>query len=152
MGLPALNELYTVGQWVSAIVVSSGSTDSKAKIGGRTGDENVRAAQRIELSTEPEKVNEGIAKGDLRAGFVRSSLPVTCCVLTPHADAHCCCSIGRGPRLHPLSRSSFPHLFRLVQGSEETATDSSANWSSHQLSSQGRVGERTNLQRYRRSS
>ena len=82
VGLPALNELYAVGQWVSAIVVSSGSTDSKAKIGGRTGDENVRAAQRIELSTEPEKVNEGIAKGDLRAGFVRYTSSTTRFVLT----------------------------------------------------------------------
>jgi rRNA biogenesis protein RRP5 len=56
---------------VSAIVVASKGQDSKIKLGGREGDENVRASRRIELSLEPEKVNEGIAKGDLRAGFVR---------------------------------------------------------------------------------
>jgi rRNA biogenesis protein RRP5 len=71
--VPSLDELYKVGDWVSAIVVTSGNADSKAKLGGRSGDENVRAAQRIELSLEPEKVNEGIAKGDLRTGFVGSS-------------------------------------------------------------------------------
>lgn len=69
-GLPGLAALFSEGQWVSAIVVASKSQDSKAKLGGREGDENVRASRRVELSLEPEKVNEGIAKGDLKAGFV----------------------------------------------------------------------------------
>ena len=69
-GLPGLNKLFSEGQWLSAIVVDSKANDSKAKLGGREGDENVRASRRVELSLEPEKVNEGIARGDLKAGFV----------------------------------------------------------------------------------
>lgn len=72
-GLPGLAALFKEGQWVSAIVAASKSQDSKAQLGGREGDENVRASRRIELSLEPEKVNEGIAKGDLKAGFVSES-------------------------------------------------------------------------------
>lgn len=88
VGLPGLAMLFSPGQWVSAIVVDSKPNDSKLKLGGREGDENVRASRRIELSLEPEKVNEGIAKGDLRAGFVRklflpdlaySDNPLICC-------------------------------------------------------------------------
>lgn len=59
---------------MSAVVVASKGTDSKAKLGGREGDENVRASRRVELSLEPERVNEGIAKGDLKAGFVSPCL------------------------------------------------------------------------------
>lgn len=69
-GLPGLATLFKEGDWVPAIVMASKSSDSKAKLGGREGDENVRASRRIELSLEPEKVNEGVAKGDLKAGFV----------------------------------------------------------------------------------
>ncbi|GAA5986306.1 hypothetical protein JCM10908_003698 [Rhodotorula pacifica] len=68
-GLPGLPALFHAGQWVVAAVVSSKSSDSKVKLGGRDGDETVRASRRIELSLEPEKVNEGIAKGDLKRGF-----------------------------------------------------------------------------------
>lgn len=75
-GLPGLDDLFVVGDWVSAIVVASGSANSKVKLGGRTGDESVRAARRIELSLEPEKVNEGIAKGDLRTAFVSPVQPL----------------------------------------------------------------------------
>jgi rRNA biogenesis protein RRP5 len=69
-GVPGLDELFTEGMWVSAVVTKSHSSDSKAKLGSREGDENVRASRRIELSLEPEKVNEGIVKGDLKTGFV----------------------------------------------------------------------------------
>jgi rRNA biogenesis protein RRP5 len=66
--------LFKEGDWVSAIVMASKSSDSKAKLGGREGDENVRASRRIELSLEPEKVNEGVVKGDLKAGFVNRAV------------------------------------------------------------------------------
>lgn len=68
--LPSLFQLFSLGQWLSCVVVESKSRDSKSRLGGREGDENVRASRRIELSTEPERVNEGIARGDLRTGFV----------------------------------------------------------------------------------
>ncbi|GJN89500.1 hypothetical protein Rhopal_002487-T1 [Rhodotorula paludigena] len=73
-GLPGLPALFQPGQWVVAIVVASKLGDSKLKLGGREGDEVVRSSRRIELSLEPEKVNEGIAKGDLKRGFI---LPAT---------------------------------------------------------------------------
>ncbi|GAA5925984.1 hypothetical protein JCM3775_005168 [Rhodotorula graminis] len=69
-GLPGLPSLFHPGQWVVAIVVASKVGDSKAKLGGREGDEVVRSSRRVELSLEPEKVNEGIAKGDLKRGFI----------------------------------------------------------------------------------
>lgn len=69
--LPGLPSLFKVGQWVSAVVTASKPADSKQKLGGREGDENVRTSRRVELSLEPEKVNEGVAKGDLKQrGFV----------------------------------------------------------------------------------
>ncbi|GAA6036062.1 hypothetical protein JCM8097_006594 [Rhodosporidiobolus ruineniae] len=68
--LPALHELFHEGQWVVAAVVATNAADSKVKMGGREGDENVRQSRRVEMSLEPEKVNEGVAKGDLKRGFV----------------------------------------------------------------------------------
>ncbi|GAA6020638.1 hypothetical protein JCM10207_007806 [Rhodosporidiobolus poonsookiae] len=68
--LPALHDLFHVGQWVVAAVVSTKDSDSKVKMGGREGDENVRQSRRVEMSLEPEKVNEGVAKGDLKRGFI----------------------------------------------------------------------------------
>ncbi|GAA5904744.1 Rrp5p [Sporobolomyces salmoneus] len=71
--LPGLPSLFKAGQWVSAVVVASKAADSKQKLGGREGDENVRTSRRVELSIEPEKVNEGVAKGDLKQrGFTLS--------------------------------------------------------------------------------
>ncbi|GAA5841896.1 hypothetical protein JCM11251_005414 [Rhodosporidiobolus azoricus] len=68
--LPALKDMFEEGQWVVAAVVAAKESDSKLKMGGREGDENVRQSRRIEMSLEPEKVNEGVAKGDLKRGFV----------------------------------------------------------------------------------
>ncbi|GAA5941768.1 Rrp5p [Sporobolomyces koalae] len=71
--LPGLPSLFKPGQWVSAVVTASKAADSKQKLGGREGDENVRTSRRVELSLEPEKVNEGVAKGDLKQrGFTLS--------------------------------------------------------------------------------
>ncbi|KAI5476893.1 hypothetical protein MNV49_007065 [Pseudohyphozyma bogoriensis] len=66
--VPTLAGLFKEGDWISTVVVDQ-KEDWKTRTGGREGDENVRASRRVELSAEPEKVNEGIAKGDLRAGF-----------------------------------------------------------------------------------
>lgn len=65
-----MHDLFHPGQWVVAAVVATSNTDSKLKMGGREGDENVRQSRRVEMSLEPEKVNEGVAKGDLKRGFV----------------------------------------------------------------------------------
>lgn len=72
--LPGLPSLFKAGQWVSAVVTASKAADSKQKLGGREGDESVRTSRRVELSLEPEKVNEGVAKGDLKQrGYVSRS-------------------------------------------------------------------------------
>lgn len=69
--IPGLEDLFIVGQWLNCIVVESKALTGNSIVGGREGDENVRASRKIELSTEPEKLNEGIAKADLTTGFVR---------------------------------------------------------------------------------
>ena len=70
--VPDLFELFCQGQYVRAVVTSvhaPGTTDS---IGlSRARDDTVKASRRVELSLEPTKVNAGIAKADLRPGFVR---------------------------------------------------------------------------------
>lgn len=125
-GLPGLASLFSEGQWVSAVVVASKSQDSKIKLGGREGDENVRASRRIELSLEPEKVNEGVAKGDLKAGFVRWNSLIhrrTFADLLPLIDAHRLREVCRGSRLHPLARPPLPHLLLAVQRGQAPAAD-----------------------------
>lgn len=70
--VPDLFELFQPGQYVRAVVTAvhaPGATDVSGL--GRARDEVQKASRRIELSLVPEKVNEGVAKSDLRAGFVR---------------------------------------------------------------------------------
>lgn len=69
--IPGLEDLFFLGQWLSCIVINAKPSAVKSIPGSREGDENVRASRRIELSTEPEKLNEGIARADLKTGFVR---------------------------------------------------------------------------------
>ena len=57
---------------VRAIVTAvhaAGSSDTSGF--GKTRDEAFKSSRRVELSLIPEKVNEGVAKVDLKAGFVR---------------------------------------------------------------------------------
>ncbi|KAH9944184.1 nucleic acid-binding protein [Epithele typhae] len=68
--VPDLFEIFRPGQYVRAVVAAvhaSGSTDMSGL--GRARDEIQRASRRVELSIIPSKVNEGIAKGDLRPGL-----------------------------------------------------------------------------------
>lgn len=69
--VPDLSEIFQPGQYVRAVVtavLAAASTDVSAI--GRTRDETVKASRRVELSLSPDKVNSGVQKGDLRAGFV----------------------------------------------------------------------------------
>lgn len=73
--IPDLFEIFQPGQYVHGIVTAvhaPGTTDVAGL--GRARDDVQKACRRIELSLIPEKVNEGVAKGDLRAGFVRICL------------------------------------------------------------------------------
>ena len=69
--VPDLFEIFRPGQYVRAVVTAvhaPGATEVTAL--GRVRDEIQKASRRVELSLVPEKVNEGVAKGDLRPGFV----------------------------------------------------------------------------------
>lgn len=71
--VPDLFEIFRPGQYVRAIVSAvhaAGATDNSGI--GKTRDEIARASRRVELSLIPERVNAGIQKSDLRAGFVRT--------------------------------------------------------------------------------
>lgn len=70
--VPDLFEIFQPGQYVRGVVTAvhaSGATDTTGL--GRARDEVQKASRRVELSLVPDKVNEGIAKGDLKPGFVR---------------------------------------------------------------------------------
>lgn len=68
---PDLTNLFYVGQYVRAIVISThtpGTTDVAGL--GRVRDDAIKASRRVELSLFPEKVNTGVRKVDLKAGYV----------------------------------------------------------------------------------
>ncbi|KAI0375236.1 hypothetical protein BV20DRAFT_934020 [Pilatotrama ljubarskyi] len=72
--VPDLFEIFQPGQYVRAVVTAvhaPGATDATGL--GRARDEVQKASRRVELSLVPEKVNEGVAKADLRAGFALSA-------------------------------------------------------------------------------
>lgn len=69
--IPDLVEMFRPGLYVRAVVAAvhaQGSTDVTGF--SRTRDESHKASRRVELSLFPEKVNEGVAKTDVKAGFV----------------------------------------------------------------------------------
>ncbi|TFK77280.1 hypothetical protein BDN72DRAFT_784291 [Pluteus cervinus] len=68
--IPDLGELYQVGHFVRGIVTAvhpAGSTAASHL--GKTRDEVVKASRRVELSLEPDKVNAGVQKADIKPGF-----------------------------------------------------------------------------------
>lgn len=75
--VPGLFEIFQIGQYVRAVVTAvrpAGVTTGHIIGLRRKLDEVERACQRIELSLVPEKINAGVAKGDLAPGFVRASV------------------------------------------------------------------------------
>jgi rRNA biogenesis protein RRP5 len=73
--MPKLIDIFIPGQYVRAVVTAiymPGSSDVSAI--GKSRDEVARASRRVELSLVPARVNAGVQKEDLRAGFVRASL------------------------------------------------------------------------------
>ncbi|KAL6310100.1 U3 snoRNP-associated protein Rrp5 [Sparassis latifolia] len=72
--VPDLFEIFHPGQYVRAVVSAvhaAGSTDSSGL--GRARDGVQKASRRVELSLVPKKVNAGVVKADLRAGFTMSA-------------------------------------------------------------------------------
>ncbi|KAJ6519637.1 hypothetical protein C8R45DRAFT_1204771 [Mycena sanguinolenta] len=72
--IPDLVDIFHPGQYVRTVVTTvhaPGSTDMSGI--GKTRDEVVRASRRVELSLVPERVNSGVHKSDLKAGFTLSA-------------------------------------------------------------------------------
>ncbi|KAF8140429.1 hypothetical protein EV363DRAFT_1393337 [Boletus edulis] len=68
--VPDLTDLFYVGQYVRAAVISThppGTTDMAGL--GRVRDDAIKASRRVELSLLPEKVNVGVRKADLKIGY-----------------------------------------------------------------------------------
>ena len=71
-GIPELGNLFTPGQYVRCIVTAvhaAGTTE--AGVMKKSKDPMEKASWRVELSLNPEQVNESVAKADLKPGFVR---------------------------------------------------------------------------------
>lgn len=69
--VPDLANLFCVGQYIRAVVIST-RTPGTTDIAGlwRVRDDAIKASRRVELSLFPEKVNAGVRKADLKAGYV----------------------------------------------------------------------------------
>ncbi|KAG6832513.1 hypothetical protein H0H92_000142 [Tricholoma furcatifolium] len=68
--VPELTELFHEGQFVRGVVTAvyaHGSTD--VSVIARSRDELVRSSRRVEISLIPERVNAGVQKADLKAGY-----------------------------------------------------------------------------------
>ena len=70
--LPDLFDLFRPGQYLRSVVVASHAAGTtKAGAGtGRAMSEIEKASRRVELSLNPEQVNQGVLKTDLKPGFV----------------------------------------------------------------------------------
>ncbi|KAJ3870308.1 hypothetical protein EV359DRAFT_28064 [Lentinula novae-zelandiae] len=72
--VPELSDFFHNGQYVRATVTTlhvPGSTDVTGL--GKSRDETIRASRRVELSLTPERVNAGVQKSDLKAGYTLST-------------------------------------------------------------------------------
>ncbi|KAF9527766.1 hypothetical protein CPB83DRAFT_376457 [Crepidotus variabilis] len=68
--VPELSDIFHVGQYVRAVVSAvhlPGTTDVSGV--GKARDEVSRASRRVELALLPDRVNSGVQKSDLKAGF-----------------------------------------------------------------------------------
>ncbi len=69
--VPELSDIFHPGQYIRAAVTAihvAGSTDMTGL--GKSRDETTRASRKVELSLNPERVNSGVQKSDLKAGYV----------------------------------------------------------------------------------
>jgi rRNA biogenesis protein RRP5 len=82
--LPALHDMFSVGQYVRAVVTAVSPSGVSGTLGlNKHGDETQKASRRVELSISPDQVNESISKKDLGPGFVSSDLFI---VFHPHVN------------------------------------------------------------------
>lgn len=72
--VPELRDLFQVGQWVCASVVSIHSIETVRNYRGREGGEYEQESRRVELTLDPSIVNEGVEERDVSPGYI---LPMT---------------------------------------------------------------------------
>ena len=77
-GLPDISEMFSVGQYLPAIVTDVRKAGQRASSAGegleflsKIQDQNVKGCERIQLSISPDKVNAGISSQGVVAGSVR---------------------------------------------------------------------------------
>ncbi|EEB93793.1 hypothetical protein MPER_07509 [Moniliophthora perniciosa FA553] len=70
-GVPELSEIFSLGQYVRTAVTALHAAGTTGDVSGisKSRDETARASRRVELSLVPERVNAGVQKSDLKAGF-----------------------------------------------------------------------------------
>jgi rRNA biogenesis protein RRP5 len=71
--VPSLEALFEVGKFVRARVSALfgvGQSNPAGLEGWKPRDENEKSCRRVELTLDPEVVNEGVAKMDLEENFV----------------------------------------------------------------------------------
>lgn len=79
--IPDLQDLFQVGQFVSAVVTEIRAAGARGTTNlSRSRDESVKASRRVELTISPDKVNPGVTRLDLHNGFVS---PVFHCSTIP---------------------------------------------------------------------
>ena len=111
--VPDLFELFHPGQYVRAIVTAvhaQGSTDVAGF--SRTRDESLKGSRRVELSLFPEKVNEGVAKQDVKVGYVSPTLQSLLSAFSWSSGMLSCYQKCRRPRIHP--GPGYTGYFRLL--------------------------------------
>jgi len=89
--LPDLTDLFSIGQYVRAVVsaVHPPGTNDTSGI-GRSRDAINKASKRIELSLAPDQVNSGLQKSALKQGFVSTAtFHYTGLIYRPFLDFNC---------------------------------------------------------------
>lgn len=79
--VPSLESLFEVGRFVRARVSALfgvGQSNPAGLEGWKPRDDNEKSCRRVELTLDPEVVNEGVAKMDLEDGFVSRLFLETC--------------------------------------------------------------------------
>lgn len=71
---PELAAMYDVGDYVRATITRVATKGTPPELGTTASTEEEKRSGRLELSLEPSKLNEGLAKGDFRTGLVRVRL------------------------------------------------------------------------------
>lgn len=117
--LPELGQIFYVGQYIRAVVSAANAPGTNDPSGlSRSRDELARNCRRVELSLVPERVNEGVQKGDLKAGFVRRITSTLQLLPTDHlvADLNGSGKECRGPRIRFGPRCSWCRRIPFLQG------------------------------------